>query len=261
MAERAPTGMYDRDSCGPRTPERSREEASLAELARGGDRDAFGQLYARYADYVRGYVGGRVRDQSAVEDVANTAWLGAWKSLSTRSEPLQGEFREWLMGIARNKVANHHGEAMRHGHYSLDDVHEAAHGGQLPDLEPADPRARVEERGVARVELARLAEQLRSMPASESAALMREVRDRYDDVEPLMHRVAVPERRPRGWLREHPGFPEARERVRRGELSVGRAAAAIGVPETTFWRAMARERVAAERAATGATPRGLEVAR
>jgi hypothetical protein len=39
----------------------------LAELARGGDRDAFGQPYVRYADYVRGYVGVRVRDQSVKE--------------------------------------------------------------------------------------------------------------------------------------------------------------------------------------------------
>jgi hypothetical protein len=44
------------DSYVPRTPERSIEEASLTELARAGDRDAFGQLYIRCADYVRGYV-------------------------------------------------------------------------------------------------------------------------------------------------------------------------------------------------------------
>jgi Sigma-70 region 2 len=111
MAERAPARTYDGDARGPRPPERSLEDARLAELARAGDRDAFGQLYVRCADYVRGYVGARVPDQSAVQDLANAVWLGAWKSLPARTEPLQGEFREWLTGIARNKLADYRAEA------------------------------------------------------------------------------------------------------------------------------------------------------
>jgi RNA polymerase sigma-70 factor (ECF subfamily) len=85
--------------------ERSRLIA-LVELARGGDSEAFGQLYDHYQGSVYRFVYYRTRSQTLAEDLTSETFLRALRNMS--GFRWQGkDFGAWLMTIARNLCTDH----------------------------------------------------------------------------------------------------------------------------------------------------------
>jgi RNA polymerase sigma-70 factor (ECF subfamily) len=75
------------------------DEAALVRAARDGDREAFMRLVRRHQAGVRAFARGLVANPALAEDVAQEAFLRAWRGLPG----LRGEaaFTTWLYTIAR----------------------------------------------------------------------------------------------------------------------------------------------------------------
>lgn len=68
--------------------------------AKRGDKDSFGKLYQKYLDGIYRYIYFRLSQRrEEAEDLTETVFLKAWKSLDTYSE---NNFRAWLYKIAHN---------------------------------------------------------------------------------------------------------------------------------------------------------------
>jgi RNA polymerase sigma-70 factor (ECF subfamily) len=79
---------------------------ALVELARGGDKEAFGQLFDHYHPAVYRFLFYRTRSQSLAEDLASETFFRALRSMN--SFRWQGkDFGAWLMTIARNLTTDH----------------------------------------------------------------------------------------------------------------------------------------------------------
>jgi RNA polymerase sigma-70 factor, ECF subfamily len=79
---------------------------ALVELARGGDSEAFGQLYDHYHGSVYRFLYYRTRSQSLSEDLTSETFLRALRNMS--GFRWQGkDFGAWLMTIARNLCTDH----------------------------------------------------------------------------------------------------------------------------------------------------------
>ncbi|HEY3737570.1 MAG TPA: sigma-70 family RNA polymerase sigma factor [Jatrophihabitans sp.] len=78
----------------------------LVQLAQTGDRDAFGELYDRYADIVYRFIFYRVHDRALAEDFTSDTFLRALRRIG--SVNYQGrDIGAWLITIARNIVLDH----------------------------------------------------------------------------------------------------------------------------------------------------------
>jgi RNA polymerase sigma-70 factor (ECF subfamily) len=77
-------------------------DAELVAQALGGDREAFGQLYDRYARLVQAVALDASSELAAVQDFTQECFLRAFKQLPTLRDP--GRFRAWVVGIARRLV-------------------------------------------------------------------------------------------------------------------------------------------------------------
>ncbi|MGH8572330.1 MAG: RNA polymerase sigma factor [Gammaproteobacteria bacterium] len=76
------------------------------EAAQRGDREAYGQLYSRYADGVSRFLSNRVRDRGLVEDLTSETFLRGWRRIDSVSD--QGkDVGTWFTTIARNLVFDH----------------------------------------------------------------------------------------------------------------------------------------------------------
>ena len=83
-----------------------RPNEELLERARGGDREAFGEIYDRSQSQIRGYLLARVGDPATVDDLMQQTFLAAWLALpryEARGVPIEA----WLKRIAHNKAADH----------------------------------------------------------------------------------------------------------------------------------------------------------
>jgi RNA polymerase sigma-70 factor (ECF subfamily) len=80
------------------------DEELLARVARG-DREAFGDLYHRYARAVLGLALRRLGDRGRAEDAVQEAFASIWRSArSYRRE--RGPVAPWLYTVARNAIAD-----------------------------------------------------------------------------------------------------------------------------------------------------------
>ncbi|MGC9943806.1 MAG: RNA polymerase sigma factor [Verrucomicrobiota bacterium] len=79
-------------------------DASLIELSLTGDRDAFGQIVARYQSPICALAYSACGNVARSEDLAQEIFIAAWRKLSSLKEPAQ--FKAWLYGIARNLINN-----------------------------------------------------------------------------------------------------------------------------------------------------------
>jgi len=80
------------------------DDARLVELGLNGDREAFGRLVARHQSPVCAMAYSACGDISRSEDLAQEAFIIAWRKLSDLKEPAR--FRFWLYGIVRNLINN-----------------------------------------------------------------------------------------------------------------------------------------------------------
>jgi RNA polymerase sigma-70 factor (ECF subfamily) len=80
---------------------------ALVELARGGDKEAFGLLYDHYQSSVYRFLYFRTRSQTLAEDLTSETFFRALRSMS--GFRWQGrDFGAWLMTIARNLTTDHY---------------------------------------------------------------------------------------------------------------------------------------------------------
>ncbi len=80
------------------------DEELLARAATG-DRDAFGDLYRRYARAVLGLALRRLGDRGRAEDAVQEAFASIWRAArSYRAD--RGPVAPWLYAVARNAIAD-----------------------------------------------------------------------------------------------------------------------------------------------------------
>lgn len=80
--------------------------AAAIRQAQSGDREAFGFLYARYADDVYRYVRSLVCDQHEAEDVTQQVFAKLMRTIG-RYEEREVPFFAWVVRIARNQAIDH----------------------------------------------------------------------------------------------------------------------------------------------------------
>jgi RNA polymerase sigma-70 factor (ECF subfamily) len=72
--------------------------------ARAGDREAFGELYRRFARAVHGVLIARVAPEDA-DDLVQDVFIHAWPRLAELREP--AAFGGWICAIARRRAIDH----------------------------------------------------------------------------------------------------------------------------------------------------------
>ena len=94
--------MAPSDAAAP--PATTPEERSLVERARGGDAEAFRELVERYQDRVYALARRMVGDREEAEEVAQDAFLRAWRALPR----FRGEarFSTWLYRITHRRACD-----------------------------------------------------------------------------------------------------------------------------------------------------------
>ena len=80
------------------------DEDLLARVA-DGDRDAFGDLYTRYARPVLGLALRRLGDRGRAEDATQEAFASVWRAARTYRRD-RGPVAPWLYAVARNAIAD-----------------------------------------------------------------------------------------------------------------------------------------------------------
>ncbi len=80
------------------------DDSALVAAVLNGNRDAFGQLVARYQSAVCGLTYSACGNISQSEDLTQETFIIAWRRLGELEEP--AKFKSWLYGIARNLVNN-----------------------------------------------------------------------------------------------------------------------------------------------------------
>ncbi len=94
---------------------------ALVELARGGDSEAFGQLYDHYHLSVYRFVYYRVGSTALAEDLTSETFFRALRSMG--SFRWQGkDFGAWLMTIARNLTTDHFKAGRTRLEYATEDM-------------------------------------------------------------------------------------------------------------------------------------------
>ena len=124
--------MADNDILLPTEP----TDADLVALSLAGDREAFGQIVARYQSLVCALAYSATGSVSESEDVAQETFVAAWKKLADLREP--EKLRPWLCGIARNLSLNRHRDGKReptHLAESLDNLGHLTTGDPSPALQ------------------------------------------------------------------------------------------------------------------------------
>jgi RNA polymerase sigma-70 factor (ECF subfamily) len=117
--------------------------------------------YEEHREAIYRYVRFRVESRDAAEDVTSDVFLKSLRFLD-RYEPSRSPPRPWLLGIARNAVADHRRTARRRAslHVSIDSVH---------DLVTDAPSA--EERMIGEERLQRLLSCTRTLRAADQEVL------------------------------------------------------------------------------------------
>ena len=140
----------------------SAADLDLLNRTANGDREAFGELVARHQALVCAIAYSIVGDLARSEDVAQEAFIAAWKQLGQLQD--FARFKSWLCGITRNLAFL----AVRreHGTRSLD-----------AQTLPADAQPTPEERAISREEQALVWNALEALPESYREPLILFYRD------------------------------------------------------------------------------------
>ncbi len=134
-------------------PLQKREDVELVELAREGNREAFGVLYERYLDKIYNYVYYRTGNHHDAEDLTARVFFRALSHIDQYTE--RGvPFQAWLYRIAHNLVANWHRDRGRRKVIPLDEYIALSLRSDAPDQRAEDR----EERDALRAAIKRLPE-------------------------------------------------------------------------------------------------------
>ena len=114
-------------------PVAANNDAELVGASLAGDRDAFGQIVARYQSLVCSLAYSATGSLSQSEDLAQETFVAAWRQLAGLREP--EKLRAWLCGIARNLINNwlrRQGREPSHRAESLEEIAESHSPEPLP---------------------------------------------------------------------------------------------------------------------------------
>ena len=129
-------------------------DTDLVELAKAGDKDAFGELYERYLDKIYSYVYYRTGNHHDAEDLTARVFFRAMAHMEGYTE--RGvPFQAWLYRIAHNLVANWHRDRGRRKVIPLDEFIAASLKSDSPDKQAEDQ----EEQDALRAAIRRLPEE------------------------------------------------------------------------------------------------------
>ena len=98
-------------------------DASLVVASLKGDRQAFGQIVTRYQRLLCSLAYSSLGSLSESEDVAQEAFVEAWKRLGSLREP--EKLKSWLCGILRFKAGHHRRKEARQPIRHAGELHEA----------------------------------------------------------------------------------------------------------------------------------------
>ncbi|UUA71189.1 RNA polymerase sigma factor [Cellvibrio sp. QJXJ] len=132
-------------------------DAALVMASLGGDRDAFCKIVARYQNLLCSLAYSSVGDLKHSEDIAQEAFIEAWKKLDTLNDP--EKLKSWLCGILRFKASHfRRKEATQpvRGADELDELDEHASGHSA--------QVKVEDAAISAQEQALLWQALEKMP-------------------------------------------------------------------------------------------------
>ena len=121
-------------------------DADLVTATLAGNREAFGQIVARYQTLICSLAYSSTGNVSQSEDVAQDTFIAAWKQLNNLREP--AKLRSWLCGIARNltwDVLKKEGREPSHDAESLEDIYEST---AAPEPIPHDLAINNEEQAI-----------------------------------------------------------------------------------------------------------------
>jgi RNA polymerase sigma-70 factor, ECF subfamily len=86
-------------------PHREPTDGQLIVRAGAGDRDAFEELYRRFARPVLGLALRRLGDRGRAEDALQEAFAAIWRSAGSY-DPVRGSGGAWLYTVARNAIVD-----------------------------------------------------------------------------------------------------------------------------------------------------------
>lgn len=115
-------------------------DAALVSASLEGDHQAFGKIVARYQRLLCSKAYASLGNLGASEDVAQEAFIEAWKKLGSLKEP--NKLKSWLCGILRFKVSHYVRKESRQPTRGADDIHE---GDLESNDEPIETSAMKEE--------------------------------------------------------------------------------------------------------------------
>ncbi|MBI2620230.1 MAG: RNA polymerase sigma factor [Ignavibacteriales bacterium] len=95
-------------------------DKEVATRLRGGDVEAFAELYKRYHSRVRRFALKLLRDPSAADDIAQETFMKAQKGVGTLRSA--SSLRSWLFSIARNEVYIHFRKTRGNGRIREEDI-------------------------------------------------------------------------------------------------------------------------------------------
>ncbi|MDL1901837.1 sigma-70 family RNA polymerase sigma factor [Anaerolineae bacterium CFX9] len=120
---------------------KSLDENDLVEMAKAGDKEAFGELYERYVEKIYNYVYYRTGNHHDAEDLTARVFfraMGHIENYTERGVP----FQAWLYRIAHNLVANWHRDRGRRKVIPLDEFIAASLKSDAPDRQAEDREER-----------------------------------------------------------------------------------------------------------------------
>jgi RNA polymerase sigma-70 factor (ECF subfamily) len=116
-------------------------DAELVTAALAGEREAFGQLYDRYARIVRAVVAGTSGDWPGAEDMTQECFLRAYRKLRTLREPAR--FGPWIVGIAR-QIGRERRRTLRRDRHEFHDSQPAIAASEPNGVPSVDDRDELE---------------------------------------------------------------------------------------------------------------------
>jgi RNA polymerase sigma-70 factor, ECF subfamily len=116
-------------------------DIELVDLAKDGEKDAFGELYERYLEKIYNYVYYRTGNHHDAEDLTARVFFRAMSHIETYTE--RGvPFQAWLYRIAHNLVANWHRDSGRRKIIPLDEFIASSLRAEAPDGYTEDKQER-----------------------------------------------------------------------------------------------------------------------
>ncbi len=124
-----------------------RSDRDLVRRAKAGETGAFDALVEKYQNRILNLVGRYVSNPVSRQDVAQEAFLKAWRNI--KSFRGDSQFYTWLFRIAVNTAINHLAAARRRPEYTLppDEEGEASVDDMRVDLDTPEGMAQAEEVG------------------------------------------------------------------------------------------------------------------